>query len=146
MAHSDVLNIVPFEEKFRGQVIALWQACGLTRPWNDPDKDIDRKLTDENGAFFLLLGADETLIGSVMVSHDGHRGSIYYLSIDPAHQAEGYGKLLMAHCEAYLKELGCPKINLFVRRGNEAVKGFYEGLGYAEEAAVPMGKRLIPDL
>ena len=34
-------------------VIALWQACGLTRSWNDPRKDIERKLTDGNGAFWV---------------------------------------------------------------------------------------------
>lgn len=142
---SGATSVVPFEERFRAPVIALWKKCGLVRPWNDPDKDIDRKLSDRNGAFFLLL-EDGNLIGSVMVSHDGHRGSIYYLSIDPDNQAGGLGKQLMAHCEAYLKELGCPKINLFVRRGNEQVMGFYESLGYAEEEAVPMGKRLIPDI
>jgi ribosomal protein S18 acetylase RimI-like enzyme len=141
---TDSSRIIPFEEQFRSQVIALWEKCGLIRPWNDPDKDIDRKQSDRNGAFLLLLAADR-LVGSVMVSHDGHRGSIYYLSIDPDYQSGGLGKKLMTHCEAYLKDLGCPKINLFVRRGNEAVMAFYEGLGYAEEAAVPMGKRLIPD-
>lgn len=144
-ADGDSTRIIAFEEAFRDGVIALWDKCGLIRPWNDPNKDIDRKLSDRNGAFLLLLDGD-TLIGSVMVSHDGHRGSIYYLCVDPERQAGGFGKRLMSHCEAYLKDLGCPKINLFVRRGNEAVIGFYEGLGYAEETAVPMGKRLIPDI
>jgi len=144
MTAADTASIVPFEERFRKPVIALWEKCGLIRPWNDPDKDIDRKLTDRNGALLLLVEEDR-LIGSVMVSHDGHRGSIYYLCIDPERQADGLGKKLMIHCEAYLKDLGCPKINLFVRRGNEAAMGFYEGLGYSEETAVPMSKRLIPD-
>ncbi|PVB62836.1 GNAT family acetyltransferase [Labrenzia sp. 011] len=136
--------IVPFEERFRSEVIALWEKCGLTRPWNDPDKDIDRKLTDRNGAFPVLL-LNGKVIGSVMVSYDGHRGSVYYLSVDPAHQSEGLGQMLMAHCEDFLLGLGCPKVNLFVRRGNEGVMRFYEKLGYAEDAAVPLGKRLIPD-
>lgn len=144
MGNGEGPRIVPFEERFRGEVIALWEKCGLTRPWNDPDKDIDRKLTDRNGAFPVLL-LNGKVIGSVMVSYDGHRGSIYYLSIDPAHQTGGLGQMLMAHCEDFLLGLGCPKVNLFVRRGNEGVKLFYEQLGYAEEAAVPLGKRLIPD-
>jgi len=144
MTAAENAVFVPYEERYRDQVIALWEKCGLVRPWNNPDKDIDRKQADRNGAFLIVV-LDDRLIGSVMVSHDGHRGSIYYLSIDPEHQAGGLGKRLMAHCESYLKNLGCPKINLFVRRGNEAVMAFYERLGYAEEAAVPMGKRLIPD-
>lgn len=138
------LEVIEFEEKYRKDVIALWDACGLLRPWNDPDKDIDRKLTDKNGAFFLLV-KEKAVIGAVMVSYDGHRGSIYYLAIDPKARSKGLGKLMMDHCEAFLLDLGCPKINLFVRRGNEPVMKFYEKLGYAEDAAVPLGKRLIPD-
>ncbi|WP_306144090.1 GNAT family acetyltransferase [Roseibium sp. MMSF_3412] len=136
--------IAPFEEGHRKEVISLWQSCGLTRAWNDPDKDIDRKLSDPQGGFFVLLQADK-VIGSVMAGYDGHRGAIYYLSIDPEHQSSGLGRLLMEHCEEFLIGLGCPKINLFVRQGNEAVMKFYDGLGYAPEKAVALGKRLIPD-
>ena len=138
------IEITAFEERHRSDVIALWTKCGLTRPWNDPDKDIDRKLTDRNGAFLVLTQAG-SVIGSVMVSYDGHRGSIYYLSIDPERQSAGLGKMMMEHCERLLIDMGCPKINLFVRRGNEAVMSFYDKLGYSEDAAVPLGKRLIPD-
>ena len=138
------IEITAFEERHRSDVISLWTKCGLTRPWNDPDKDIDRKLTDRNGAFLVLTQAG-SVIGSVMVSYDGHRGSIYYLAIDPERQSAGLGKMMMEHCERLLIDMGCPKINLFVRRGNEAVMSFYDKLGYSEDAAVPLGKRLIPD-
>jgi ribosomal protein S18 acetylase RimI-like enzyme len=138
-------RVLSFEERYRSDVIALWDKCGLTRPWNDPDKDIDRKQTDENGAFFVLLRG-ERLIGSVMAGYDGHRGSINYLSVDPDFQTAGLGKMLMSRCEAFLIARGCPKINLMVRQGNEKVLRFYEQLGYAEETAVALGKRLIPDI
>ncbi|MEM8703350.1 MAG: GNAT family acetyltransferase [Pseudomonadota bacterium] len=136
--------IVRFEERHRKEIISLWQSCGLTRAWNDPDKDIDRKLSDPQGGFFVLLQGGK-VIGSVMAGYDGHRGAIYYLSIDPAHQSSGLGRRLMEHCEEFLIRLGCPKINLFVRQGNEAVMTFYDGLGYTPEKAVAFGKRLIPD-
>ncbi|GAB2206106.1 GNAT family acetyltransferase [Labrenzia sp. PO1] len=138
-------RVLPFEERYRADVIALWEKCGLTRPWNDPDKDIDRKQTDENGAFFVLLRGDR-LIGSVMAGYDGHRGSINYLSVDPECQTAGLGKMLMSRCEAFLVAKGCPKINLMVRQDNDKVLRFYEQLGYAEESAVSLGKRLIPDI
>jgi ribosomal protein S18 acetylase RimI-like enzyme len=144
MPADGTYTISAFEERFRADVIALWHKCGLVRPWNDPDKDVDRKLTDRNGGFFVLL-KDDLLIGSVMAGYDGHRGSINYLSIDPGHQSAGLGRMMMAHCEAFLIERGCPKINLFVRQGNEAVIRFYDHVGYEEEKAVAFGKRLIPD-
>lgn len=146
-------RIAGFEEAYRADVIALWHACGLTRPWNDPDKDIDRKLSDKNGGFFVLLlrdpdapATEEKLVGSVMAGYDGHRGSIYYLSIAPDLQAEGLGKFMMAHCEEFLTGLGCPKIHLMVRRENEQVIAFYEKLGYSLETSPTFGKRLIPDI
>ncbi|WP_417674626.1 GNAT family acetyltransferase [Roseibium sp.] len=143
-------SIVTFQERHRKQVIALWQACGLIRAWNDPDKDIDRKLKDRNGGFFVMLYRDPAteegkVIGSVMAGYDGHRGSIYYLSISPEHQGSGYGRQLMNHCEAYLIDLGCPKINLFVRKDNEQASAFYEGMDYILETSLAFGKRLIPD-
>ncbi|MCV0428835.1 MAG: GNAT family acetyltransferase [Roseibium sp.] len=144
MESADDYSIVSFEAWHRPHVIELWEKCGMTRPWNDPDKDIDRKLTDPRGGFFVLLKGT-AVIGSVMAGYDGHRGAIYYLAIDPAFQSVGLGQRLMNHCEAYLLELGCPKINLFVRQGNEAVMKFYEKLGFSQELAVPLGKRLIPD-
>jgi len=144
MSAVDQVRIVPFEERYRAHVIDLWKRCGLIRPWNDPDRDIDRKLTDRMGIFPLLV-TGERVVGSVMASYDGHRGSIYYLSIDPDFRSAGLGQRLMVHCESYLTGLGCPKVNLFVRRGNEVVFRFYEQLGYAEETSVPLGKRLIAD-
>lgn len=136
--------IIPYDDGLRQEVIALWDACGLTRPWNDPNKDIDRKLSDPLGGFFVMV-LEDRVIGSVMAGYDGHRGAIYYLSVDPEHQSAGFGRKLMDHCESFLIDLGCPKINLFVRHGNEVVKKFYQDLGYSEETAVPFGKRLIPD-
>ncbi|AOY92427.1 GNAT family acetyltransferase [Cupriavidus sp. USMAA2-4] len=126
-------------------IIALWQACGLTRPWNDPKKDIARKLTEQPELF--LVGEDGGRpVASAMVGFDGHRGWVYYLAVDPAQQRLGWGRALMARAEQLLVERGCPKINLLVRKGNDAVLGFYDSLGYAQDEAVSLGKRLIPDL
>lgn len=127
-------------------IIALWQACGLTRPWNDPKKDIARKLTEQPELF--LVGEDDggRPVASAMVGFDGHRGWVYYLAVDPAQQRLGWGRALMARAEQLLVERGCPKINLLVRKGNDAVLGFYDSLGYAQDEAVSLGKRLIPDL
>ncbi|NVK35865.1 MAG: GNAT family acetyltransferase [Rhodobacteraceae bacterium] len=141
-------RIAEFEEQYRTDVIALWKECGLYRPWNDPDKDIDRKLGDEQGQFWILFegeAGNEHPVGSIMIGYDGHRGSIYYLCVSPDCQGRGYGKILMREAEAFLLSKGCPKVNLMVRKGNEPVLSFYDKLGYGEDEAVPLGKRLIPD-
>jgi AcrR family transcriptional regulator/GNAT superfamily N-acetyltransferase len=126
-------------------VVALWHACGLTRPWNDPHRDIARKLTVQPDLF--LVGTDDTgrVIATAMAGYDGHRGWVNYLAVDPSRQGRRTGRALMSEIERRLLQLGCPKINLQIRRGNEPVMEFYRALGYTEDAAASFGKRLIPD-
>ena len=125
-------------------VVALWVACELTRPWNDPRKDIARKLEDSPG--LLLVGEDGgRVLGSVMAGYDGHRGWINYLAVDLAWRRRGLGRALMDAAEERLLALGCAKVNLQVRDENEAARGFYEAIGYRLEPIVSFGKRLISD-
>jgi ribosomal protein S18 acetylase RimI-like enzyme len=125
-------------------VIDLWQRCDLVVPWNDPAKDIARKL--KVGAdLFLVDERDGDVIGSVMGGYEGHRGWINYLAVRPSYQRKGIGRELMAEVERRLVEKGCPKINLQVRATNQAVIAFYESLGFASDNAVGLGKRLEED-
>jgi len=125
-------------------VIALWQACGLTRPWNDPAKDIARKFA-EQPELFAVAELEGAVVGSVMAGYEGHRGWINYLAVAPALQRGGLGRALMAWAELRLRERGCPKINLQIRRGNLAVVAFYESLGFSEDDTISLGKRLEKD-
>ncbi|RFA15786.1 GNAT family acetyltransferase [Subtercola boreus] len=140
--------IRPFDPSDTETVIALWNACGLVRPWNDPLTDIQRKLTVQPELF--LVGVDEEtpggeVVGSVMVGFDGHRGWVNYLAVSPEHRGHGHGRAFMAEAERLLISIGCPKLNLQVRAGNEGVLAFYEALGYAPDHTVSLGKRLIAD-
>ncbi len=122
----------------------LWARCGLVVPWNDPDRDIDRKLAvDPEG---LLVGSlDDTLVATVMAGYDGHRGWVNYLAVDPAHRGAGLGAAMMAAAEQRLATLGCPKVNLQVRSANTEAAGFYRAVGYREDDVVSFGRRLVSD-
>jgi ribosomal protein S18 acetylase RimI-like enzyme len=138
------LVIRTFAKPDEAAVVALWRAAGLTRPWNDPHADIARKQTVQPELFLVgELGGE--IVASAMAGYDGHRGSVYYLAVSPAHQRSGYARALMAEVERRLEAMGCPKLNLMVRRDNTAVIGFYDHLGYEEQSVVTLGKRLIVD-
>ena len=138
------IQIRTFVEHDTEQVVALWQAVGLTRPWNDPYRDIERKLTVQPE--LLLVAHDgEALVGSVMAGYDGHRGWLYYLASDPARRGEGIARALVAEAESRLIAMGCPKVQLMVRPENEGARGFYEALGYEPFDTWATGKRLIAD-
>ncbi|OGT70285.1 MAG: GNAT family acetyltransferase [Gammaproteobacteria bacterium RIFCSPLOWO2_02_FULL_57_10] len=139
------MNIRPFSESDRSAVIALWQACELTRPWNNPDLDISRKLTVQP-ELFLIGELQGEVVASVMGGYDGHRGSVFYLAVSPQYQRQGFGRLLMARIEELLVAMGCPKLNIAVRTSNEKVLSFYRKEGYSTDGVISLGKRLIPDV
>ena len=138
------MKIRPYADADQAAVVALWQACALTRPWNDPLKDIARKQSIQ-AEWFLVGELGGAVIASVMFGYDGHRGWMNYLAVAPEHQARGYAKALIAQGESLLLAAGCPKLSLLVRRSNAQVLGFYQALGYAQDDVVSLGKRLIPD-
>jgi ribosomal protein S18 acetylase RimI-like enzyme len=138
------MEIRPFREADEAQVVALWRACGLTRPWNDPHKDIARKLQVQR-ELFLVAEEGGAIVASVMAGYEGHRGWVNYLAVDAAHRRGGLGARLMRHVEDLLLARGCPKLSLLVRTSNADVLAFYRALGYAQDDAIPLGKRLIPD-
>jgi ribosomal protein S18 acetylase RimI-like enzyme len=138
------VRIRPFRKDDEDAVIALWNECGLTRAWNDPRKDIARKLTVQP-ELFLVAEEGGKLVATLMAGYEGHRGWVNYLAVSPPHRRRGYARVLMQEAEERLLALGCPKLNIQVRSENAEALGFYRALGYAQEERVSLGKRLIPD-
>ena len=136
--------IRPFQTDDTASVVSLWQECELTRPWNNPELDIQRKLS-VNDDLFLVADDDGQIVGSIMGGYDGHRGWINYLAVSPSVQKQGLGRELMDAVESRLLDQGCPKINLQVRTGNDSVMAFYEAIGYTDDNCTSFGKRIIPD-
>lgn len=123
------------------EVTGLWEACGLTRPWNDPGRDFRRAIDGATSAILILRG-EAGLAASVMVGFDGHRGWVYYLAVAPERRREELGGRMMAAAEAWLRARGAPKIQLMVRDDNEAALGFYEALGMERQKVVTLGRFL----
>jgi ribosomal protein S18 acetylase RimI-like enzyme len=139
------LEIRPFRPSDLNQVIGLWRSCDLTRPWKDPNKDIARKLR-VNPEWFLVAALGEEVVGSIMIGYEGHRGWINYLAVAAPFRRHGIGAQLMQKAETILRAVGCPKINLQVRVGNESeLSRFYASLGFRLDEVVCYGKRLEVD-
>ena len=138
------MQVRPFEDSDEAAVIALWEAAGLTRSWNDPRKDIERKRSVQREWFLVGLHGG-VVMASIMIGYDGHRGWINYLAVAPAHRLQGHARTLMREAERLLADAGCPKINLQVRTTNAPVIEFYKSIGYAQDDVVSFGRRLIAD-
>ncbi len=138
-----VFSIQQFEpQAHRSQVVELWDRVFEYRDaHNAPQFAIAKKLAVGDGLFFVAEAGGK-VVGSIMAGYDGHRGWIYSLAVLPEHRRRGLGTRLMRHAEQRLKRLGCPKINLQILQGNEAVEAFYRKLGYQTEPRISMGKTI----
>jgi ribosomal protein S18 acetylase RimI-like enzyme len=137
-------EIRPFRRSDEASVIGLWERSNLLRPWNDPRKDIQRKLRVQPEMFLVGL-RHGTLVATVMAGYEGHRGWINYLAVAPEHRLQGLGRAMMSAAERLLAAAGCPKINLQVRGSNKPAVDFYRSLGYRVDDVVALGKRLERD-
>jgi hypothetical protein len=136
-----LLAIAPIVDADVADVVALWQTCHLTRPWNDPAADIALARKGPNAA--VLVGRDgAAIVATVLVGHDGHRGWVYYLAVDQARRGKGYGRVMMDAAERWLRGHGIEKLQLLVRADNSGVKSFYQSLGYSEQERIIFAKWL----
>jgi ribosomal protein S18 acetylase RimI-like enzyme len=133
-----------YKEADEARVIELWTFGGLVKPWNDPRKDIERKLKVQRD-LFLVAELEGSIVGVVMAGYEGHRGWVNYLAVDIGQRRRGIATALMRDVERRLRALGCPKINLQVRLDNGAVQSFYVAIGFGVDEVVSMGKRLEDD-
>jgi ribosomal protein S18 acetylase RimI-like enzyme len=138
-SHVTALAIAEIADSDVEAVIALWLRCGLTRPWNDPASDIALARRNENST--ILVGrAGGAIVATAMVGHDGHRGWVYYVAVDPDRQKKGFGRAIMDAAEAWLRAAGLPKLQLLVRRENSKANAFYQSIGYEEADTIVFAK------
>lgn len=138
------MEIRAFQPKDESAVASLWHRCDLVRPWNDPHRDVCRKLK-VNPEWFLVGVMDDRVVATVMAGYEGHRGWLNYLAVAPELQRHGLARAMVAKAEQLLRGAGCPKINLQIRTSNRGVIEFYRRLGYSVDDVVSMGKRLEQD-
>jgi ribosomal protein S18 acetylase RimI-like enzyme len=138
------MQIRPYQPADSDAVTALWRACDLVRPWNDPHKDIRRKM-QVRPEWFLVGVIDNRVVASVMAGYEGHRGWLNYLAVDPALRRRGLARQMVEAAERLLQEAGCPKVNLQVRTSNRGAVEFYRRIGYRIDDVISLGKRLEVD-
>ena len=98
----------------------------------------------------FVAGADgEDGIGglraTIMCGSDGHRGWLYYLAVDQGRRHGGVARGMVRYAEDWLAGQGIGKVELMIRPENDAVRAFYERVGYEVEPRLVMSRRLQDD-
>lgn len=137
-----MVHVRAFAPEDEDGVARLWsEVFPDDPPRNDPRAMIARKLDRDRELFWVAID-DGDVVGAVVAGYDGVRGWVYHLAVAPAHRKRGIATALVEQAVESLRSLGCVKVNLQVRRGNEGVLGFYEALGWVEDPTMSMGRLL----
>ena len=136
------LTVRPYRSDDRDEIVALWLSVFAgDPPWSDPHDVIERKQSVQADLFFVGI-LDDRVAGTVLAGFDGVRGWVHHLAVVPELRRRGIAGLLMDRAEESLLALGCPKLNLQVRRSNADVAAFYESREYAVDDVISFGKPL----
>ena len=141
MTRPSNVEIRPIGDAETAAVEALWRACDLVVSYNPPAHDIAFCRASPNSELFVA--ADGAVVASIMVGHDGHRGGLYYVAVNPAMRGRDLGRRMVAHGEDWLRSLGVRKINLMIRESNTGVRAFYERIGYSVEPRTAMARWIV---
>ena len=133
------LEIRPFVIEDTDAVLEVWSLAGMTMPERNPRSDIQKKLRHSPESFFVGT-LDGTVVATVMVGYDGHRGWIYSLAVKPDLQHRGIGTQMMEHAESWLRQQGCLRVKLQIDDARSGVTEFYRKLGYEVQQLVSMAK------
>jgi ribosomal protein S18 acetylase RimI-like enzyme len=139
---TTVISIGVLRPEHASTAVALWHEAGLTRPWNDSERDLALAMRGPASTVLTAVTDGGELVGTAMVGHDGHRGWVYYLAVTPALTSTGVGRALMDACEQWVRDAGIPKIQLMVRSTNLATVDFYQHLGYTQDDVTVLSRRL----
>jgi ribosomal protein S18 acetylase RimI-like enzyme len=136
------LTIRPIRDDENDAVISIWEKSGLTRAHNPPFEDLNFMLATPTSEVLVGL-IDDEILATVNVCHEGHRGWMYYLGVDPDGGGSGYGSAMVGAAEAWLKERKVRKVQLMIRPDNKDVMNFYDRLGYEDNPCVLKQKWLL---
>lgn len=120
--------------------VELWKRVeGLDVAEGD-DRETIRRFLKQNTGLSRVAVDGSTIVGAVLCGHDGRRGYIYHLAVDPKFQGRGLGKRLINECLAGLKRVGLERANILVAKDNPRGLEFWRRCGWEDlDGAAAMG-------
>ena len=119
-------------------MIDLWKRSpGVGLSSADERASIARYLERNPGMSF---GAreNERLVGILLSGHDGRRGYLYHLAIDPKYRRAGLGKALVENAIEALRNEGIEKCHLFMFKRNRLARRFWQAMGWEERKDIEL--------
>jgi len=124
-------------------IYALWEksdSIGLSKA--DSHHGI-KIFLERNPGMSFTAWKEGQLVASVLCGHDGRRGYIHHLMVDPDFRRQGLGQSLVSRCMFALTRIGIQKCHLFVLEDNIQGKKFWERLGWTKRVELALMSQQI---
>ena len=120
------------------QVAKLWRDCeGLSIRDADSVAGIERYL-ERNPGLSFVAEADARIVASLMAGHDGRRGYIQHLAVDPEQRNQGIAGRLLELCLQALQAQGIVKSHVHVLNSNQPGRDFWSRRGWVHRDEIEM--------
>jgi len=112
--------------------LELWERVEGLEIAEGDDRESVASFLARNPGLSRVATDGATLIGVTLCGHDGRRGYIYHLAVDPAYRARGLGKRLMKECLDRLQQAGLKRALILVADDNPGGRKFWRRYGWEE--------------
>ena len=120
--------------------LQLWQRVEGLEVAEGDDKEGVAQFVARNPGLSRVAIDGSTVVGVAMCGHDGRRGYIYHLAVDPQYQERRLGKRLVTECLDGLRRAGLERATIMVADDNPRGREFWKRCGWEEiDGAVAMG-------
>src|SRR5437660_4534312 len=119
----------------------LWQRVEGLEIAEGDDRESVAQFLARNPGLSRVATDGSAIVGVALCSHDGRRGHIYHLAVDPKYQGTGLGKRLVQECFSGLRDAGIQRAIILVADDNARGRVFWRGCDWEElSGALAMGK------
>lgn len=106
-------------------LLALWRRCEGIRLRDEDGFEPFRAYLRRNPGLSLVLEVEGRVVGSLLVGHDGRRGYLQHLAVEPAHRGCGHARALLDEALLRLAAQGIGKSHVFVLRDAPEALAFW---------------------
>ena len=115
------------------QVYALWLTIkGFAIRSVDDSKEGVAHFIKRNPGCSVVAVENHKVVGAILCGHDGRRGCLYHVCVNPAYRLKGIGKNMVVHCMNALHKEGINKVSLIAFTENDIGNTFWKEIGWTK--------------
>jgi ribosomal protein S18 acetylase RimI-like enzyme len=142
---SDEIKTREFSVSDYDAALELWQRVEGLEIAEGDDRESVAHFLARNPGLSRVASDGSAIVGVALCGHDGRRGYIYHLAVDPVYREGGLGKRLLDECLAGLRRVGLKRALILVASDNVRGRKFWERCGWEEvPGPIVMGIDLKP--